>query len=231
LADRHTITTKGVGMININIKVRQEIREGSLKDVLYILSLVGNLFSVNKTVDMGNLVVFDKSGCVVKDHMGKIIAVTPKERNLYQISIINSFNKASMASKTDDIEIWHHQIGHLSVRGMCQLEKGMVKGLQFDKNQELPLCCSCIEGKQHLSPLPSSGGMQVTKMLEIIHMDVCGPMKSPSIGGVRYFLMFTDDKTHKTFVYFIKVKDETFTKFKEFWVLVENQMGEHIKIL
>ena len=44
-------------------------------------------------------------------------------------------------------------------------------------------------------------------------------------------LTFLDDYTHKTFVYFIKTKDEAFHQFKIFKKLVENQTGKTIKTL
>ena len=40
-----------------------------------------------------------------------------------------------------------------------------------------------------------------------------------------------DDHTRKFWIYFLKVKSETFDKFKEFKALIENQTGRHIHIL
>jgi hypothetical protein len=56
-------------------------------------------------------------------------------------------------------------------------------------------------------------------------------MSKNSIGGARYFVTFIDDKTRKTFVYFLKSKDEVFAKFKEFKSHAEKQTGKRIKIL
>ena len=56
-------------------------------------------------------------------------------------------------------------------------------------------------------------------------------MSIPSIGKARYAITFIDDKTRMTFVYFMRNKDKTFTKFREFWSIAENQTGEQIKIL
>jgi hypothetical protein len=44
-------------------------------------------------------------------------------------------------------------------------------------------------------------------------------------------LTFTDDYSRKTFVYFLKSKDEVFDKFVEFKANVETQTGEKIKTL
>lgn len=56
-------------------------------------------------------------------------------------------------------------------------------------------------------------------------------MKTQFIGGVKYFLIFIDDKTRKTFIYFLKAKDNIFNKFQDFKALVEKETGKCIKIL
>jgi transposase InsO family protein len=68
-------------------------------------------------------------------------------------------------------------------------------------------------------------------VLELIHSDVCGPMPSSSISGYVYYVSFIDDYSHKTWVYFLKSKNEVFSKFKEFKALIENLFERKIKIL
>ena len=46
-----------------------------------------------------------------------------------------------------------------------------------------------------------------------------------------YIVSFIDDYSRKTWVYFLKSKDEVFGKFKEFKALVENLSDKKIKIL
>jgi hypothetical protein len=45
-------------------------------------------------------------------------------------------------------------------------------------------------------------------VLELIHLDVCGPMPSSSISVYVYYVSFIDDYSRKTGVYFLKSKDE-----------------------
>src|SRR4051812_3159672 len=107
----------------------------------------------------------------------------------------------------------------------------MVDGLDFNDNTEIGLCKGCLHGKQHRTPLLSEAGKRAKELLELIHTDVCGPMSTNSIGGARYFVTFIDDKSRKTFVYFLKTKDQVFTKFKEFRAMIQNQTGKRIKAL
>jgi hypothetical protein len=61
--------------------------------------------------------------------------------------------------------------------------------------------------------------------------DVCGPMPSSSISRYVYYVSFIDDYSRKTWIYFLKSKDEVFSKFKEFKALIENLFERKIKIL
>jgi len=46
-------------------------------------------------------------------------------------------------------------------------------------------------GKQQ--PFPKKSQSNTTRVLELIHSDGCGPMDVNSVGGLRYFVTFTDD--------------------------------------
>ncbi|KAG8474286.1 hypothetical protein CXB51_033609 [Gossypium anomalum] len=67
--------------------------------------------------------------------------------------------------------------------------------------------------------------------LELVHSNICGPMKSPSLNGSKYFVLLFDDLTRFCWVYFIKHKSEVFEAFSRFKALVENQTGCRIKAL
>jgi transposase InsO family protein len=56
-------------------------------------------------------------------------------------------------------------------------------------------------------------------------------MPSTSLSGHVYYVSFIDDYSRKTWVYFLKSKDEVLGKFKEFKTLLENLSKKKIKIL
>ena len=64
--------------------------------------------------------------------------------------------------------------------------------------------------------------------MEIIHSDVCGPMSSSSLSGYVLYVSFIDDFSRKTWIYFMKNRDEVFIKFKEFKALIENHTENKI---
>ena len=59
-----------------------------------------------------------------------------------------------------------------------------------------------------------------------MHSDVCGPMKTESLGGKRFFVVFKDDYSKFRTVYFIKKKSEVVEKLKLF--IAEAQTLGHV---
>jgi hypothetical protein len=51
------------------------------------------------------------------------------------------------------------------------------------------------------------------------------------LGGCEYYVIFIDDHSRKTWIYFLNTKSEAFKRFQEFKALVENQTGKKIKVL
>ena len=92
-------------------------------------------------------------------------------------------------------------------------------------------CEACIYGKQNRRAFPSTANWRASSQLELIHADVCGPMQTTSFGGNKYYLLFTDDFTRLSWVYFIKYKSQIFEQFKKFKTLVEKELGRNIKVL
>ncbi|GJZ00774.1 retrovirus-related pol polyprotein from transposon TNT 1-94, partial [Tanacetum coccineum] len=52
--------------------------------------------------------------------------------------------------------------------------------------------------------------------LELLHMDLCGPMRVASVNGKKYILVIVDDFSRFTWVYFLRSKDETPEIIKKF---------------
>ena len=72
---------------------------------------------------------------------------------------------------------------------------------------------------------------RAVKPLELVHSDICGPIKPSSLGKSSYFVLFIDEYSRKTWIYFLKNKSEAFDSFKRFKALVEKESGYVIKAL
>ena len=67
--------------------------------------------------------------------------------------------------------------------------------------------------------------------MDIIHSYVSELMSVPSLQGSSYYVTFIDDFFWKTWILFMKTKDEVFSWFREFRDHVENHTGMNIKVL
>ena len=122
-------------------------------------------------------------------------------------------------------------LGHINFRSLELLsKKKMVNGLPCINHPD-QLCEGCLLGKQFRKSFPQESHSRAPKQLELIHTDVCGPIKPSSFGGSNYFLLFIDDFSRKTWVYFLKQKSEAFSAFKKFKAAVEKESGYKIKAM
>ena len=93
-----------------------------------------------------------------------------------------------------------------------------------------PLVCeACIERKQHQLSFPTERTRRATNPLEIVHSDVCGPMRTTSMGGAKYFVTFIDNFSRKVWLYVLKAKDKCFIRFKKLKALMETQSEHKLK--
>ncbi|CAL9021865.1 unnamed protein product, partial [Prunus brigantina] len=104
----------------------------------------------------------------------------------------------------------------------------MVHGLPH-LEQKSVVCDGCMLGKQHKDSFPLESTWRASNPLELVHTDICGPMKTESLSGNRYFLLFTDDFTRMSWVYFIRNKSSALECFRKFKAMTELQSGYKIK--
>ena len=234
MGDDTVLQAIGRGSIVVKTVARDNTKRIRFHDVLYVPKLQSNLLSVSKIVQGGLNVEFGALGCTVKDDHGHTLALAARVNNLYRMrctKVSGSEDAKVAASKEEGLKLWHRRMGHLNVKSLVQLPS-LVSGLDLSHTNAAPsslTCEGCLEGKQQRHSFPQGGATRATKVLELVHTDVCGPMKTMSMGGARYFLTFIDDYSRKIWLYPLKAKSECFEKFKEFKVLVEKQAECDIK--
>jgi len=91
------------------------------------------------------------------------------------------------------------------------------------------ICRRCALGKNTKKAYPHSN-KKTNGILDLIHSDLYGLMTALSMNDCLYYNIFIDDWSRKTWIYFLKTKDESFSKFQDFKNLVENQTGRHIRV-
>jgi transposase InsO family protein len=69
------------------------------------------------------------------------------------------------------------------------------------------------------------------KLIQLVHIDLCGPLRKEGTGGERYFMMVIDDFSRHRWVSFLIEKYDAFEKFKMFKALTDNQTGIKLKAI
>jgi hypothetical protein len=94
---------------------------------------------------------------------------------------------------------------HVSKKGLKILaKKNFLSGM---KSAPLKKCTHCLARKQNRVSFKSSFSTRKRGILDLVHSDVCGPMKTRALGGCLYFVTFIDDHSRKLWVYTFKSKD------------------------
>jgi len=203
----------------------------NIYDVYYVPNFKHNLLSVGQLDAHGYDVSFHNTTCTIVDKHKSLVAKIPMTKNrLYQLQLKSEKLYAHNVSTPTNSDLWHLRYGHLPIKSMSLLQsQSMVKGLP-SLSDHISSCTSCIMGK-HKRDSFASASNRVKEQLELVHTNLCGPMQEKSVAGSLYFLTFIDDFSRKIWVYFIKYKSETFSKFKEFKAEAEKQSGKFIKVL
>lgn len=67
-----------------------------------------------------------------------------------------------------------------------------------------------------------------SRILELIHSDVCEPMPTTAYDSSRYFVIFMDDFSRTSMVYCIQRKSEVLESFEKFVAMAETLHGNKI---
>ncbi|GJP49578.1 hypothetical protein CLOM_g8769, partial [Closterium sp. NIES-68] len=98
------------------------------------------------------------------------------------------------------------------------VKDGSLKGLEVKGGvKEIGSCPTCLETKFSKFPFNSTTGPAKTP-LALVHMDVVGPTRAPSLSGSRYFLTIVDDHTRAVWVYPLKSKGEVAAAVLKEWM-------------
>ena len=209
-----------------------------LEDCLFAPDFKRNLVYVSCLVEHGLTVQFNSSVSIrskssficSSDLMNNLYFLSPLSYDINVIEIVeNEHNHLAKKRKvSNETYLWHLRLGHINPNRIHGLVKsGILNSLSFEP---IPMFESCLEGKMTKRPFKAKG-YRTTKPLELVHTDVCGPMRVQARGGYEYFVTFTDDYLRYDFVYLMRQKSKNFDKFREYKAEAEKQLSVHIKQL
>ncbi|XP_016470464.1 putative mitochondrial protein AtMg00300 [Nicotiana tabacum] len=124
--------------------------------------------------------------CTITDLVaGEIVLVAKRYKNIYVVDFksLQSGDLSCLKVVDDDAELWHRRLGHSSFSLLNKLiQKDLVHGLPMSQFKTQKVCDACAREKHVKSSFKSKRYASTLKLLELLHMDLCGPMRVQSRG-------------------------------------------------
>ncbi|WVZ55414.1 hypothetical protein U9M48_006074 [Paspalum notatum var. saurae] len=216
----------GVGNIPIS-------HDQSLSNVLLVDSLSYNLLSVSQLCEKGFNCLFTDEGVQILRREDSSIAFTGRLKgNLYLVDFTTTrvTPETCLVAKSDKGWLWHRRLAHVGMRNLAKLQKDEhilgLTNVSFEKDK---VCSACQAEKQVGVPHPAKNIITTSRPLELLHMDLFGPVAYISIGGNKYGLVIVDDYSRFTWVFFLSDKGETQEVLKKFMTRAQNEYEVKIK--
>ncbi|KAJ0868825.1 putative RNA-directed DNA polymerase [Helianthus annuus] len=157
---------------------------------------------------------------------GEIIGRGTERQGLYYVEEVTQHGNVMLAHGSTDREawLWHRRLGHPSTGYLHLLFPKL-----FPHNKTFH-CETCVLAKSHRQTYKLNN-TRVDSPFSLIHSDVWGPAEITGGQNFRYFVLFIDDCTRMTWIYFLKHKYEVFDKFTIFYNMIQTQFKTNIQIL
>jgi hypothetical protein len=205
-----------------------------------------NLMSVSQLVNKDFIVVFACEDCKIYhkndvkiegvhlynahvDNLFKLNGDNLEWTNVSKVKLgqVDS-NIEKDGKRADNLKTWHKKLGHINNKDLIALSKWDVGIDQIQQSNDV--CVPCQKGKQSHKTFSNLKGTCALDILDLVHSDLVSPLES-SLGGSKWILTFIDDFSRMAFTYFLKSKDQVFSKFKDFKATAELETGRRIKTL
>ncbi|GJW64054.1 retrotransposon protein, putative, ty1-copia subclass [Tanacetum coccineum] len=202
----------------------------------YATSITRGVILVSHLYDNGFVNRFENGGIsVFKDNLVyfHVIPLDGIYESDLHCSNINDSSIYAISNERAKLDLdstlfWHYRLGHINKK---RIEKLQHDGLPKSTDDEsFDKCVSCLSGKMTRKPF-SHHVERAKDLLGLIHINVCGPFRITSRQRESYFVTFTEDYSHYSYLYLLKHKHEVFETFKVFQREVQNQLGKTIKAL
>lgn len=165
------------------------------------------MLSVGQLLEKCYPIVFKNEECLIVDPCGcKLILIAISNKSF--VVDWNSAISKAYTTLVDESMLWHKRMSHVNYKPLSQFfEDDLVENLSKMAEHE-EVCEVCKIRKHYKLPFPVNKAWKATKKLYLVHIDVYGPMRTQSLSGRRYFILFIYDYSMFCQVHFLRLKFE-----------------------
>ncbi|GJU15804.1 retrovirus-related pol polyprotein from transposon TNT 1-94 [Tanacetum coccineum] len=217
-------------------KIRKDNVSSNISPTIDIVSRITNVLKISNFIgsNLSNIPSSSNSLADCTTHpihylQGNDLLIGNRGSDLYTISLqeTTSSTPICLMAKASPTQawLWHRRLYHLNFEYINFLsKKDVVIGLPKIKYVKDQLCSSCEVSIAKRSSfktktVPSSKGR-----LNLLHMDLCGPMRVASINGKKYILVIVDEYSRYTWTLFLRSKDETPEVLNDFITMIQRNL-------
>jgi len=121
---------------------------------------------------------------------------------------------------------WHRILGHINPYFLLRISrnvKGMEEVSRLPANTKMPHCDAFAQAKSKKQARERATFKRYPEVMYMLHSDLSGRMRVPSLQGARYFVVFLDDASNYKFVFLLKTKDKWLEALKRITVTVRQE--------
>lgn len=179
--DGSLVKIEGKGSIRIACK---NGKTRVLDGVYFIPTLRSNIISLGQLSEEVHRVVLNGTNMCVYDSCGRLLMQVQRSINrLYKIQINDIQQQCLLSKNEQETWLWHQRLGHVNFTALQLMSKHhMTHGLPLI-TQPKENCGGCLMSKQTRKSFPSQTSFVAKAALELVHMDLCGPISPTTPAG------------------------------------------------
>ena len=183
--DGSSIRYEGKGEVHVDCTNGERL---IFENVFYIPNFKTNILSLGKLDSQGGDIRLRDGFLTLHGGQGRLLTKIPKTRGNMYLLKLNIVKHCLLVEKNDEAAwLWYRRMCHQSAHTL----HGMMKGnhaIGLPSPSKFEHKCNCSMAAKHARALfPSVTEFRVSKPLELVYADICGPITPSTINGGKYF--------------------------------------------